>query len=121
MEAMPFAHWSFDVVHISWVYHGQQPHELVQMYTEIDRIVRPGGYIWQRGGWSFRQITAMKALFDALGYVQLHERLLVKPENKISFGPDLPFEAEWWCIYVKPIRAERKEGCTTAPEIMGPA
>ena len=124
MEAMPFAHWSFDAVHISWVYHGQQPHELTQMYTEIDRIVRPGGYVWQRGGWSWSQIKAQKALFDALGYTLLHEKIQVKPEDitkRISFGTDLPFEAEWWCIYVKPIRAQRQDGCDSAPEIQGPA
>ena len=121
MEAMPFARASFDAVHISWVYHGQQPAELVQMYTEVDRIVRPGGYVWQRGGWSLSQIAAQKALLAALGYVQLYERLDVKPEDitkRISFGPGLPFEAEWTCIYVKPIRAERKAGCDTAPTLM---
>ena len=121
MEAMPFARASFDAVHISWVYHGQQPTELIQMYTEIDRIVRPGGYIWQRGGWSLSQIAAQKAMFTALGYVQLYEKLDVKPEDitkRISFGENLPFEAEWTCIYVKPIRAERKAGCESAPELV---
>ena len=121
MEAMPFARASFDAVHISWVYHGQQPAELVQMYTEVDRIVRPGGYVWQRGGWSLSQIAAQKRMFDQLGYVQLYEKLDVKPEDitkRISFGPDLPFEAEWTCIYVKPIGAERKVGCGSAPEMV---
>ena len=121
MAAMPFARASFDAVHISWVYHGQQPAELVQMYTEVDRIVRPGGYVWQRGGWSLSQIAAQKQLFDRLGYVQLYEKLDLKPKGiteSISFGPDLPFEAEWACIYVKPIRAERKADCDTAPVLM---
>ena len=121
MEAMPFARASFDAVHISWVYHGQQPAELIQMYTEIDRIVRPGGYVWQRGGWSMSQIDAQKRMFDALGYVQLYEKLERKPEDitrRVSFGPNLPFEAEWTCIYVKPIRAVRKVGCDSAPELV---
>jgi len=38
MEAMPFAKFSFDLIHISWVYHGQQPKELIEMFLEIHRI-----------------------------------------------------------------------------------
>ena len=121
MEAMPFAHRSFDAVHVSWVYHGQQPDELMAMFTEIDRIIRPGGYLWQRGGWSMRQVTAQKALMQSLGYTLLYENLQLKPADitrRISFGENLPFEAEWQCIYVKPIRAVRRADCTAAPELL---
>jgi hypothetical protein len=92
MEAMPFAKFSFDMVHISyvssptahvdsewlssgrgselphtlicvsiialdhlvcrWVYHGQTPTELWNFVHEVDRILRPGGYIYMRGGQS---------------------------------------------------------------------
>lgn len=60
-------------------------------------------------------------MFDRLGYVQLYERLDLKSgelAKRISFGPELPFEAEWACIYVKPIRAERKAGCESAPALV---
>lgn len=42
------AKFSFDVLHVSWVYHGQTPDELRVMFHELNRILRPGGYLWLR-------------------------------------------------------------------------
>lgn len=30
-------------------YHGQQPEELILQFNELNRIIRPGGYLWMRG------------------------------------------------------------------------
>lgn len=105
MEAMPFAKWTWDVIHVSWVYHGQQPDELVEMYLELNRVLRPGGYIWQRGGWSQVQVDAMRALFIQLGYKPLYDKEELKPKGvseKISFGENLPYTTDWTCVWVKP-------------------
>lgn len=116
MEAMPFARGAFDVIHISWVYHGQHPHELIAMFMEIDRLVRPGGYVWQRGGFSMQQVYAMKHLFKLLGYTALHDKLkrVDREKVRIQFGSegDIPFEAEWSCIFVKPTTAVKEIGCS---------
>ena len=118
MEPMPFAKFTFDVVHISWVFHGQQPEELIVMFNEINRVIRPGGYLWMRGGWSRRQVTTMQALLGGrFGYEMLvTEEQGIKPEvaAKNAFGEkkDLPYELNWNVIMVKPIRAEQGTDCT---------
>lgn len=115
MDAMPFAKWSWDALHVSWVYHGQQPGELIQMYRELDRILRPGGYFWQRGGWSAVQITAMRWLFKSLGYKALIDRQVAKPakvSQDVSFGPDLPYTHDWFAVFVKPSTGEAEEEST---------
>jgi SAM-dependent methyltransferase len=108
MEAMPFAKFSFDMIHISWVYHGQRPEELWEFLHEVDRIIRPGGYLYMRGGWSNSQIVAQRSMLSWLGYTLLHEVVSNKPAAvtaKVSFGEGLPYHADWTAIYVKPIRA----------------
>ena len=45
MEAMPFAKFSYDVVHSSWVFHALFSHQLRAAYLEQNRILRPGGYM----------------------------------------------------------------------------
>ncbi len=49
MEAMPFAKFSYDVVHSSWVFHALFSHQLRAAYLEQNRILRPGGYMWIYG------------------------------------------------------------------------
>jgi SAM-dependent methyltransferase len=118
MEAMPFASNSFDVLHTSWVYHGQQPNELLEMYLELNRILRPGGYLWMRGGWSNVQVDALRHLFKQLGYTLLNEHVSMKPEvlsKRVSFGDNLPYHLDWTAIFVKPIKAIRNKDCK-APE-----
>ncbi len=115
MEPMPFAQFSFDLIHSSWVYHGQQPEELLEMFTEIHRILRPGGYLWLGGGFSNRQISFLRELLEEkFGFHPLHQSINKKPQSitdKISFGPNLPYDADWSVIYVKPIRAVQRGDC----------
>jgi SAM-dependent methyltransferase len=115
MEAMPFAQRSFDLIHVSWVYHGQTPKELWEFVHEIDRILRPGGYLYLRGGWSNSQIIAQRSMLAALGYTVLYEKVLEKPsdvQKKISFGDDLPYNADWVAILLKPISAKPADEIT---------
>jgi hypothetical protein len=54
------------------------------------------------------QIVAQRAMLGDLGYTLLYESVsnkLAALTAKISFGPDLPYHADWTAIYVKPIRA----------------
>ena len=115
MEPMPFAKFTFDVVHVSWVFHGQQPEELIVMFNEINRIIRPGGYLWMRGGWALRQVhTLQQLLGDRFGYSVLVQEEKAKPKDitaKMSFGDDLPYEEDWNVILVKPIAAEQSTNC----------
>jgi len=115
MESMPFAQRSFDLVHVSWVHHGQAPHELWDFSHETDRVLRPGGYLYLRGGWSNSQIIAQRSMYAALGYTVLYERVEPKPfevTKKVSFGPDLPYEADWTAILLKPIKATPADEAT---------
>lgn len=106
MEPMPFAKFTYDVLHVSWVYHGQQPDELLVMFNEINRVLRPGGYLWMRGGWSRRQVdTLSNLLLNKLGYQVIIQNQIPKLPNKVSFGEDLPYELDWDVIFVKPIAA----------------
>jgi len=116
MEAMPFAQRSFDLIHVSWVYHGQTPMELWDFVHEVDRVLRPGGYLYLRGGWSNSQIIAQRSMYANLGYTVLYEQVSQKPSevtDKVSFGPDLPYNADWTAILLKPISAApaSEEGC----------
>jgi len=117
MEAMPFAQRSFDLVHVSWVHHGQAPTELWDFVHETDRVLRPGGYLYLRGGWSNAQIIAQRAMYAALGYTVLYEHVAQKPAEvtkQVSFGPDLPYEADWIAIMLKPIKAVPADEATCA-------
>jgi hypothetical protein len=117
---MPFAKFTFDVIHISWVYHGKQPRELLTMFLEIHRILRPGGYIWMRGGWAHAQVTLLQNLLaKLLGYKILYSHIQEKPKmitESISFGENLPYQSDWWVIAVKPVAAHANppEKCQTA-------
>ena len=90
MEPMPFAKFTFDVIHVSWVFHGQQPEELIVMFNELNRIIRPGGYLWMRGGWSKRQVVTMQQLLgDKFGYSVLVQEEKKKPPEvtaRMQFG-----------------------------------
>ena len=120
MEPMPFAKFTFDVLHVSWVFHGQQPDELLVMFSEINRVIRPGGYLWMRGGWSRRQVQSMQQLLvDKLGYTVLVQEEKKKPSEvtaRMSFGKELPYELDWSVILVKPISAQLKQGCQLADQ-----
>ena len=116
MEPMPFAKFTFDVIHVSWVFHGQQPEELIVMFNEINRIIRPGGYLWMRGGWSKRQVAAMQQLLgDKFGYSVLVQEEKKKPAEvtaRLNFGENMPYEEDWNVLMVKPIHAQLAAGCT---------
>ena len=103
------------------VFHGQTPSELKVMIQEMNRILRPGGYLWLRGGWSLLQFDFLREfLVGTLGYVALHSDEQRKPEAvtaKIFFGPDrtLPYAIDWTTIYVKPIAKAITADCAPVP------
>ena len=106
-RAMPFAKFSFDVVHHSWVYHSSTPAEWRTVLLEQNRLVRPGGYLWIKDGFSMAVLATIKfILIEQLGYRVLFEdtrrQHLLEP---VSFGP-IPYEVEWISILVKPNRVK---------------
>lgn len=119
MESLPFAKFSYDVVHLSWVYHGQDVDELRLMYHELNRVIRPGGYLWMRGGWSKKQVEFLtRLLTQQFGYKILYEETNLKPaaiSQSVFFGSHktLPYEVDWIVILLKPIQAVRKDTCQT--------
>lgn len=106
MEAMPFAKFTYDVVHASWVFHALYENQLRTTYLEQNRILRPGGYMWIKGGWSFSQVkTLEELLIEQLGYKVMWEaKRPVREPGKYRFDT-VPFEVEWEAILVKPIKA----------------
>jgi len=111
MIAFPFAKFSFDVVHSSWIFHGMYPQDLFQVFQEQNRILRPGGYLWWVGGWSREQMEALQSYARALGYKELYSD--VKPVMNADkpgawrFGTkkDIPYQVDWTVVWVKPIKA----------------
>lgn len=56
-------------------------------------------------------------MLSNLGYTLLYESLNHKPPSlteKVSFGPNLPYHADWTAIYVKPIRARMADEAVCA-------
>ena len=109
MEAMPFAKFSYDLVHSSWVFHALLNHQLVHTFLEQNRIIRPGGYIWLNGGWSNSQVSTIENLFlTQLGYTVIYNHKKPVPHPGRTKFDTVPFELEWEVIMVKPIRADEK-------------
>jgi len=111
MIAFPFAKFSYDAIHTSWIYHGVYPKDLFQVFQEQNRILRPGGYLWWVGGWSREQMKALAGYAAALGYKELYS--VVTPVANADkpgawrFGTkaDIPYQVDWTVVWVKPIKA----------------
>ncbi|CAF4975445.1 unnamed protein product, partial [Rotaria socialis] len=61
-KVLPFAKFSFDVIHHSWVYHSLTPARWREVLLEQNRILRPGGYLWISDGLSYAQLKTIKYL-----------------------------------------------------------
>ena len=106
MEPMPFAKFTFDVVHTAWVLHATTVEQLRVSMLEQHRVLRPGGWLWLMGGWSKEQVGAMEALLvGVLGYVVVWQS---KEPHDASDGwtfDSTPFELEWHAVLQRPIKA----------------
>ena len=112
MEPMPFAKFSFDVVHSGWVFHALEIAQLKVVMLEQHRLVRPGGWLWIQGGWSDEQVKIMSGLLvEGLGYdVRFEQRSLHDSSDGWTFD-GTPFQLEWHFIAQRPISAH----CGTQP------
>jgi len=116
MEAMPFAKFSYDVLHSSWVFHALLESQLRHTYLEQNRILRPGGYMWIKGGWSQSQVDTLEGLLiGELGYTAIFSVKTPVAKPGSTFFDTIPFELEWEAILVKPMRADEKT-CRVAQE-----
>lgn len=100
-KVLPFAKHTFDVVHISWVFHSETPAQLQEILMEIHRVLRPGGYFWFKDGISEGQKEAIENLMDTLGYKSLYS------ESRPYTGPAVTFsgnqyEMDYHSIWEKP-------------------
>lgn len=101
-RVMPFAKFSFDTIHHSWVYHSLSPTRWGDVLLEQKRILRPGGYLWICDGLSTVQLKAIKyLLLKQLGYVVLFEKEKSRSIITAKFGSN-PYELDWIAILVKP-------------------
>ncbi|CAF1454078.1 unnamed protein product [Rotaria magnacalcarata] len=101
-KVLPFAKFSFDVVHHSWVYHGLTPARWRDVLLEQNRILRPGGYLWISDGLSYAQLETIKyLLLHQLGYKILYEDEIKRESITVNFGLN-PYEVTWESILVKP-------------------
>jgi hypothetical protein len=102
---MPFAKFSFDVIHHSWVYHGEAPAQWRTILLEQNRMLRPGGYLWIQDVSSNAVLETIKYLLvEKLDYTVLYRRENSLPlPARAHFGSQ-PVEAEWGFIFVKPNR-----------------
>ena len=88
MTAFPFAKFSYDAVHSSWIFHGVYPKDLFKVFHEQNRVLRPGGYMWWVGGWSREQMAAIQSYAKALGYKD------GQLSNKARDGQGAPIDCE---------------------------
>ncbi|CAF4393957.1 unnamed protein product, partial [Rotaria magnacalcarata] len=89
---LPFAKFSFDAIHHSWVYHGATPARWREVLLEQNRILRPGGYLWIRDGLSYAQLKTIKyLLLHQLGYKVLFENEIKRKSITVYFASN-PYE-----------------------------
>lgn len=102
-RVMPFAKFSFDVIHHAWVFHSSTPDEWINILLEQNRLIRPGGYLWINDGFSYTVLKTIKFLLTKqLGYTYLYKYEEKKPsELNVTFG-SIPYEVSWEAILVKP-------------------
>ena len=100
---MPFAKFSFDVIHHAWIYHSLPPAQWRTILLEQNRMLRPGGYLWIQDGSSNAVLDTIKYLLvEQLGYTVLyHSEYRLSLPARAHFGSE-PFEAVWGFILVKP-------------------
>jgi hypothetical protein len=104
------------------IQHGQTVDELRVMMHEINRVIRPGGYLWLRGGWSYEQLDFLNEFLPMLGYGALHYSQTAKPKEvsaKVFFGPQqtLAYQVDSTSIWLKPIAKQMTaEGASCAPQ-----
>ncbi|CAM4924803.1 unnamed protein product [Rotaria socialis] len=99
---LPFAKFSFDAIHHSWVYHSLTPARWREVLLEQNRILRPGGYLWISDGLSYAQLKTIKyLLLHQLGYKVLYEDEIKQKSIIVTFASN-PYEVTWESILVKP-------------------
>lgn len=103
LKPLPFAKFTFDVIHHSWVYHSSTPSEWRTVLLEQNRVLRPGGYLWITDGISQNQYSTIRyLLIEQLGYrVLLDETLPFRNPHNVSFGKN-PYQLDFRAIYMKP-------------------
>ena len=112
---MPFAKFTFDAIHHSWVYHGLSPRQWRTILLEHNRLLRPGGYLWMQDGSSRAVYETIKFLcIEQLGYRILYAVDQPRVSRTVtSFGSD-PFEINWNIILMKPHRIKNVDlQCTS--------
>ena len=100
--SMPFAKFSFDLIHIAWLFHMFNGANLIDKLMEVNRVLRPGGYLWWEGGFSYKQRDDVKGWAAALGYEVVWEES-VDRFDKTMFGSE-PHQCDFTAVFRKPSR-----------------
>ena len=100
--SMPFAKFSFDLIHIAWLFHMFNGANLIEKLMEVHRVLRPGGYLWWEGGFSYAQRDDVKGWASALGYAVVWEES-VDRFDKTMFGSE-PHQCDFTAVFRKPSR-----------------
>ena len=100
--SMPFAKFSYDLVHIAWLFHMYSGSSLMDKLMEVNRVLRPGGYLWWEGGFSYKQRDDVKAWAASLGYVIVWDES-VDRYDKTMFGNE-PHQCDYTAVFRKPSR-----------------
>ena len=100
--SMPFAKFSFDFVHIAWLFHMYSGYGLIEKLMEVHRVLRPGGYLWWEGGFSYAQRDSVKDWATSLGYA------LVWEESKDAFDGTMFGSEKHQCDYIAVFRKASK-------------
>eukprot|EP01033_Poteriospumella_lacustris_P011870 gene11870-8464_t len=98
---LPFAKHSFDLIHAAWLYHSFSPEPLQSLMLDVNRMLRPGGYLWIDDGMSLAQYEVIKRTFSAFGYQPLF--LAEKPlRSDVFISRNNKLEIHFYAIYLKP-------------------
>ena len=100
--SFPFSKFSFDFVHIAWLFHMFSGANLVTHLMEVHRVIRPGGYLWWEGGFSYAQRETVRDWSVALGYAVLWEES-VDSKDGTMFGKE-KHQCDWTVVFRKASR-----------------
>ena len=115
--SMPFAKFSYDLIHIAWLFHMFSNENLISKLMEINRVLRPGGYLWWEGGFSYKQRDDVKEWAVSLGYALVWEESIDR-FDKTMFNAE-PHQCDFTAVFRKPSRGVVQCGRATDEAVDG--
>lgn len=106
-HSFPFPKFSYDLIHIAWLFHMYSGQSLVKHLLEVDRILRPGGFLWWEGGFSNSQKATVYEWADSVGYSILYEESEERMDGT-KWGTQI-HECDITVVFIKSSRSQPRQ------------